>query len=201
MDFSYKKALLRFAQTWTVSDDMLTTPNGKRLDLREVKEARFTDIADIMVKRRWNTEMVLKSSNDKVSILCNDVRGGAQRHQYFLLLFEVLRSLNTCNPELKIQHGLGRIANYAFAAIGLLPIGFGLAMIIDGLQRGFDTFPLVFGGGFALMGVFLIWCASPWQAAPMRSPSDLAVWLSQSTGIQPLAMASSPIRDTNRNSR
>lgn len=176
MDFSYKKGLLRSAQTWTVSDDILTTPDGKKLDLREVKEARF---ADIMVKRRWNAEMVLKSGDDKVSILCNDVQGGAQRHQYFLLLFEVLRSLNTCNPDLKVQHGLGRIANYAFAAIGLIPIGFGLSIMFDGLKRGFDTFPLVFGGGFALMGVFLIWCASPWQAAPMRSPGDLAAWLSQ----------------------
>lgn len=182
MDFSYKKALLASVETWTLADGQLTTPKGTQLNLQAVTEARFSDM---MAKRRWLSEFRLKSDETTVLITCNDKRNGEQRQRFFLLVLEVLKALHTHNPTLKIQQGLGRIANYAFACVGLIPIGGGLSILFDMLKSGeMSGFGIGMGLFLMLLGAFLIWCASPWEAAPMRSPSELSGWIISTTGLQ-----------------
>ncbi|MEL7523002.1 MAG: hypothetical protein AAGJ80_15560 [Cyanobacteria bacterium J06553_1] len=41
------------------------------------------------------------------------------------------------------------------------------------------------------MDAFLIGCALPWEAAPMRSPTELSDWLASAAGIQPQIAANS----------
>lgn len=80
----------------------------------------------------------------------------------------MLRLLHKHNPDLKIQHGLGRIANYAYACVGLIPAGFGLVFLFEALQRSSGRSSGVgMGLVFLLLGAFWIWSASPWKAALM----------------------------------
>ena len=189
MEFSYKRALLTRVETWKLANGILTTPKGQQLDLRTVTGAQFSDMR---VKRRWLSELQLKTPDTKIAINCNDTRNGGQRHQFFLLIFEVLRSLQKHNPQLKIQHGLGRITNYVYASAGLIPVGFGLSFLFEALQYSSGrSFGIGMGLFFLLLGAFWIWSASPWKAAPMRSPKELSDCLARVTGIQPQITSSS----------
>lgn len=178
MEISFKPALIRSAQTWQLNNGTLITPRQKQLNLSEVTTAYFFDMP---YKGRWNSELKLTTPNQSVSITCNDTQRGQQRQQYFFLIQNILDSLSVHNPSLQIRRGLGRIANYAFAATGLIPIGFGLSFIIDAIKRDFETFGIGFGAFFILLGAFLIWCASPWRAAPMNTPTELKAALFPST--------------------
>ncbi|MEO0888127.1 MAG: hypothetical protein AAFY54_19660, partial [Cyanobacteria bacterium J06648_10] len=65
----------------------------------------------------------------------------------------------------------------------LIPVGFGLSFMLDGLANNFDTFPLVMGLGFLLLGAFWIWCISPWKAASMHTPQQLYALLVQQPNV------------------
>ncbi|MEO1393667.1 MAG: hypothetical protein AAFV90_12220 [Cyanobacteria bacterium J06634_5] len=119
MDCSYKKALFAPAETWTLADGRLLAPKGEQLNLQSVTEAR---LSDTMLKRLWLSAFRLKSAESTVMMTCNDTRHGEQRQQGSLLVYTVLNFLRTNNPSLKIQHGLGKITNYAFACTGLISI-------------------------------------------------------------------------------
>ena len=189
MEFSFKPALIRSQQTWKVSDGILTSHKGEQWDLSRVSEARYVDT---YVKGRWNSELLLKRGEDKPRLLCNDRGGGENRFEFLRLILAVTQSLKQVNPNLVIKRGLGRIANYAFACIGLIPIGFGLSILIDTLSRGFTWFGVGMSMFLMLMGVFLIWSAAPWKPAPEDTPETFEVWLlawiKSSTGRVPMQL-------------
>ncbi|MEL6553447.1 MAG: hypothetical protein AAFQ63_08315 [Cyanobacteria bacterium J06621_11] len=170
MEISFKPALIRSVQTWKIAEGVLITPKQKRLKLSEVTAAYFVDMP---YKGRWNTEFKLSTPNESVGIACNDTQKGEQRLRCFSLIMSVIDELIVHNPALRIRRGFGRIANYAFASIGLIPLGFGLSFIIDAIKHDFDSFGLGFGAFFILMAIFAVWCASPWKSPPMNTPTEL----------------------------
>lgn len=180
MEISFKPAILSSLKTWEVSNSQLTTPKGETLDLGGVTQAHFVNMP---IKRRWIVELKLTTPDDAVTIVCNDTLKGQNRAQCFVLIATVLKSLQVCNPELKIRYGYGRITNYMLACVGLIPVGFGLSFMLDGLANNFDTFPLVMGLGFLLLGAFWIWCISPWKAASMHTPQQLYALLVQQPNV------------------
>ena len=176
MEISFKPGWVRSAQTWQLDSGKLITPKQKQIDLSAVNKAHFVDMP---YKRMWTTELKLTTPDEAVSIICNDKQRGENRQLCFALIDAVLDSLTTHNPTLSIRRGHGRIANYCFAAIGLIPLGFGLSFIIDAIKDDFSTFGLGFGAFFILMAAFLVWSASPWKPSPMNTPKELREWLSQ----------------------
>ena len=170
MEISFKPGFICSVQIWQVHNDLLITPKQKQLNLSEVTTAHFVDMP---YKGRWNAELKLTTPKQSVSIICNDTQRGQQRQQYFSLIQSVLNSLSVHNSSLQIRRGLGRTANYAFATIGLMPLGFGLSFIVDAIKYDFDTLGLGLGAFFILMAVFLVWSAAPWKSAPMSTPTEL----------------------------
>ena len=159
MDISFKPAPLRKPQTWTLSGNVLTTPQGKRLDLTEVTDGHFSDLP---VKRYWVAEFKLVSAGETVVITCNDTRSGGSRENYFLLIFELLDSLRLHNSTLTLRRGTGRLFNILFACVGIMPLGFGVSFIIRSFIDGAGAFGIGLGIFFMLLGAFVIWSASPW---------------------------------------
>lgn len=129
--------------------------------------------------------MRLSTASDTVSIKCNDVKTGIQRHNYYTLVFGIVESLQLHNPNVKIRRGTGRLFNVMFAGIGLIPFGFGLNFVIRALQNDNDGFGIGLGVFFLLLAAFIVWCASPWQKPPLSTPAELQKWLRSWVGEQP----------------
>ncbi|MEO0377885.1 MAG: hypothetical protein AAF329_25475 [Cyanobacteria bacterium P01_A01_bin.17] len=182
MEITFKPAPLRSAQSWLLSGKVLDTPSGQQIDLSKLTGGRCTDLPS---KRFWIAEFQLSTASDTVTIKCNDVKTGIQRQNYYTLVFEIVESLKLHNPNVKIQRGTNQLFNVMFAAIGLIPLGFGLSFIISALQNGGDGFGIGLGCFFLLLAAFIVWCASPWQKPPVSTPTELQAWLRSWVGGRP----------------
>ncbi len=178
MEITFKPAPLRSAQTWLVSGNVLRGPDGKRIDLSRLTEGHCTDLPS---RRLWIAEFKLSTESETLVIRCNDVKMGSQRHSYYALVFEIVELLKLYNPDLKIRRGTSTLFNVMFAAIGLIPLGFGLSFLLG--ARG-DGFGIGLGVFFLLLSAFIVWCASPWQKPSVSTPAELQEWLVSWAGMQ-----------------
>jgi len=184
-------------EIWTLAETILTTPHGKKIDLKTVTRAALDDFHR---KDNWSTKLTLKAPGRSVTIRCTDWIDGDSRRQCFVLIQAILSSLNRCNPNLNIRWGNSQLTRLLQSAATLPLLGFATAMLCVFMLGA--THVQALGGeslskeeivrwaiamlpplGMILFVFWIIWRLSPWHTSRKLTPVEMRSLIQNQPGM------------------
>lgn len=170
-EFRYKVAPLRFAQTWTLDGDRLTTPSGT-LDLRQVTRCQ---LAEMGVRRGGIIRRLdLFHPGGKLSVPVTGTGGDAQVQTHAALMEAIFDRLAARDATLPLLMGEAGAVRWSMFLAGLFAlvggVGLGLAVLAGSARGGTEVLtPLVVLIAF---GLILSVRYRPWRALPQLDVSS-----------------------------
>lgn len=179
VEYAFSRGPVRSEETWSVDEAGITTDQGRTIAWSQITEAAFSDMPGN--RRIQVAELTLVAGEERIKVNCNAGRKSPSRVAFLRMCHDVARQLNRARPDIRFVPAKGfSIATWAFAAIGLGMVIFGLYYVVLGLSdwggRG-SGFALGMGIGAALLGLFVAWSASPWKKIPPKTPAEAAEWI------------------------
>lgn len=185
---SLKPALLRAAQGFALSDDVLicTDADGAelwRMDLRDVTQAGF--VTHIMQRNHlWRFDLIDGAGRRESVSLTFPVSGGEEnpdRHSFLTLSAALGAGLDRHAPDLRIALAEYGRSRWWFFGIGAASALAGAGLLGAALVTGVSAtrmVPVGIGSGLLLLlgGVF-VYGYRPWISPPSLSPAQLVATL------------------------
>ncbi|WP_136634794.1 hypothetical protein [Pseudooceanicola onchidii] len=164
--FSFKPAPLRFAQTWELRGDTLTTP-ATTLDLRRVTGCQMAEMGlkGGGVIRRLD----LTHPGGKLSVPVTGAWNDRQVQTHAALMVAILERLAARDPDLPLVIGEGGAPRVMMFVVGLVSLlfsaGMGVAVLAWSGRGGQDVIaPL---GVLIVFGLVVAWRYRPWRKRPV----------------------------------
>ncbi|MEL6553524.1 MAG: hypothetical protein AAFQ63_08705 [Cyanobacteria bacterium J06621_11] len=165
-------------QTWEIHDGLLTTPEGKRILLENLVEARYSDGS---FRQRPGIFFDLVTPAEKVTIWCKDRFRGERRRRCFTLLFAIIKSLKRHNPELLIQLGTNAQTRSLTAVIGCIPAFCGLIFLGLAIEEGAYLSAIAIGLFSLLAAAIILWDVPLNPESSELAPEEFEAWLRDRT--------------------
>jgi hypothetical protein len=176
--FTFKRGLVRSAETWEVSENQLSQSGGENIDFATLIGIQFSDVP---AGRLMVTELILETDRGKVRLQCNDGRRGESRRQFLAMCRAVATELNQSRTDIRFTPTLGsQFLGWSIAGMGVAAIVWGLYFIVTCLMSLEDQgagFGIGMGTFACLFGLFLIWCGSPWVKPEPQTPAETIAWI------------------------
>mgnify|MGYP001791297754 CR=1 FL=1 len=178
MQISFSPQGLLPTQTWEVSSGLLTTPEGKHILVESIVEIRYSDGS---FRRRFSAFFDLVTSDEEITIWCEDRFRGERRHRYFILLFALLESLQLHNPHVLVQLGPSAQTRFWTVAVGCVPTLFGLVFLSIALEEANYLAAITIGLFSLISTAFILWDVPLNPESSTLTLEAFEVWLSDRT--------------------
>lgn len=172
--YAFQPGLLASSQTWFLDGSVLKGPSGDQLDLRQVTRGNFDVAPNGKVVA---LELKLFCGDAPTRIHCTARVDSGDRRAFLQLANAVVAVLEAECPQVRFTSTGMDLLAWGFAILGGLLALFGLYFGISTKLEDGGNFGLGLGFGMVLLGAFLVWSGSPWEASAPKSPADVRAWI------------------------
>ncbi len=171
--YAYQPSNKEPQSVWTLAGADLRNASGERIDLRQARRVRFSDIAASGAQRAVCLELIGPWGARRLA--ARHVPGAADAATHAALLLAVLNVLNEVSPAMPITTGMSRLARGITGGIGATFLLLGAGLIAGGAVGALDLTRenVVVSGAYMLGGAFVLFSFPPWPKTPTLVPQAL----------------------------
>ncbi|MEM8617172.1 MAG: hypothetical protein AAGF20_09585 [Pseudomonadota bacterium] len=175
-EYTFKPALLRKTEIWTIKDGYLMRRGGARaVELSTITSGVWNEVSYRGTRSAW---LHLTDPHGKTRLEYN--YGSEGRDDFLGLLRALSEALVLRAPSIKIKIGYGSAIAWSMFLFGCLGVLFGVFMVAAGamgMTNQNDLFAIGFGIGFIALTGSIAYYNQPWHSGKQITPAEFSAIL------------------------